>query len=67
MVSYPCIPNKFSEEKIVNVAEVNQLHCLEESGQRLENVDQTHLVLAGGKMYCKKICIDWISTNDLLS
>ena len=36
----------FSEEKIVNVAEVNQRLCLEESGLWLDNVDLTHLVLA---------------------
>ena len=35
----------FSEKKIVNVAEVNQLRWLEESGQWIENVNQTHLVL----------------------
>ena len=33
----------FSEEKIVNGAEVNQRRCLKKSGQWLENVDQTHL------------------------
>ena len=26
--------------KIINIAEVNQRHCLEESGQRFENVDR---------------------------
>ena len=35
----------FSVEKTVDVSEVNQWRCLEESGQWLENVDQTHLVL----------------------
>ena len=35
------VPKTFSEEKIVNVADVNQLRCLEESGLWLENVDQT--------------------------
>ena len=39
----------FSDEKIIYVAEVNQRCWLEESGQWLENVDQTHLVLASGK------------------
>ena len=34
----------------MNVAEVNQQCCLEESGQWLENVDQTYLVLASGKL-----------------
>ena len=40
----------FFEEKIINVAEVNSQHWLEESGQWLDNVDQTHLVLASGKL-----------------
>ena len=31
----------FSDEKIADVAEVNQWRCLEESGQCLENVDRT--------------------------
>ena len=33
----------------VDVAEVYTRNCLEESGQFLENVDPTHLVLASGK------------------
>ena len=33
-----------------DVAEVNQWCCLEESGCWLENVDQTNLVLATGKV-----------------
>ena len=41
---------KNSEAQIVNVAEVNHPCCFEESGQWLENVDQTHLVLASGKL-----------------
>ena len=40
----------FSEEKIIIVAEVDQQRCLEESGQWLENVDQSHLVLAMGSL-----------------
>ena len=40
--------------KIVNVAEVNQLRCLEKSEQWLENVDQIHLVLASGKLELQK-------------
>ena len=44
----PSIPQKIAEEKIVNVAEVNQWRWLEESGQWLENFDQTHKVLASG-------------------
>ena len=39
----------FSEENIINGAEVNQWRCLKKSGQWFENVDQTHLVLASGK------------------
>ena len=35
--------------KIVDVAEVNQQHWLEESGEWLENVDRTHLDQANGK------------------
>ena len=37
--SIPSILKKCSEEKIVDVAEVNQWHCLEESEQWPENVD----------------------------
>ena len=37
---------KNSDDKIVEVAEVNQVRFLEESGQWLENVDQTQLVMA---------------------
>ena len=32
--SIPNVSKSFSEEKIVNVAKVNQRHCLEESWQR---------------------------------
>ena len=45
---------KFSMEKIVNVAEINQQRCLVESGQWLENADRTHLVLAIGKLVLQK-------------
>ena len=48
------IPNLFQMKKIVDVAEVNQQHCLEESGQWLCNVDQTHLLLASGKLVLNK-------------
>ena len=47
----PSIPEVFSNKRIVNVAEVNQWRCLEESGQWLENVAQTYLVLASGKLF----------------
>ena len=40
--------------EIVDVAEVNQQFCSEESGQRLENVDRTHLVLASSKLVLQK-------------
>ena len=50
----PSIPEFFSEEKIVEVAEVNQWCCLKESGQRLENVDQTHPILASNKQVPQK-------------
>ena len=39
----------FCRGKVTVVAEVNQWHWLEESGQWLENVDWTRLVLARGK------------------
>ena len=45
---------KFFRGKIINVSEVNQWRWLEESGQWLENVDQTHLVLASGKLVLQK-------------
>ena len=50
----PSITKNIFEEKIVDVDEVNQWHCLEEIGQRLENVDQTHLILAIGKLVLQK-------------
>ena len=37
---------KISEEKIIDVAEVNQWRWVEESEQWVENVDQTHQVVA---------------------
>ena len=39
---------------MIDVAEVNQWRWLEESGQWLENVDRTHLVLAIGKPELQK-------------
>ena len=50
-VWYPALP-KFFWGKIINVAEVYQWPWLEESGQLLENVGQTHLVLTS--RYYKK-------------
>ena len=43
-----------SQMKNNNVTEVNQQRWLEESGQWLENVDRTHLVLASGKLVLQK-------------
>ena len=46
---------KNSQEQIVDVAEVNQWRWLEESGQWIKSVDQTHQVyLAGGKLVQQK-------------
>ena len=42
----------------VNFPEVNQWSCLEESGQWLENVDQTHLELASGRLVLQKRLLD---------
>ena len=39
---------------MVDFDEVHQRCCLEESGQWLENVDGTHLVLASGKLVLQK-------------
>ena len=39
---------------MINVAVVNQRHWSEESGQWLENIDRTHLVLASGKPVLQK-------------
>ena len=50
----PSIPKTISEEKNVDVAEVNQRHCIEESRQRLDNVDLIHLVLVSGKLVLQK-------------
>ena len=53
----PRVPKKNSVEKIVHAADLKQQHCLEKSGQCLENVDQTHLVLASGKLVQQKISV----------
>ena len=44
----------FFRGNIIDVAEADQWGSLEESGQWLENVDQTHLVLASGKPVLQK-------------
>ena len=48
----------FSEENIVDVAGVYLSSRWEESGQWLENVDRTHLVLASGKLDLQKMMED---------
>ena len=53
--SIPCILPKNSQGKIDDVAEVYQGRWVENSGQYLENVDQTYLVLASGKLVLQKI------------
>ena len=45
---------RFDSQKIVNIAEVNQRHSLEESEQRLKNVDQSYLVLVSGRLVLQK-------------
>ena len=59
-------PN-FFRGKIIDVAEVNQQCRLDECGQWLENVDQTHLVLASGKPVLQKKLKDRSSHNKQLS
>ena len=54
------VPEKFSEEQIDNIADVNQLCCQEESGKWLANVVRTHLVLATGKLVLQ-ITMEWLS------
>ena len=51
----PSIPEIFSEEICFDIAEVIQWRWSEESGQRLENVDQTYLVLDSGKPELQKV------------
>ena len=45
---------------MINAAEVNQHYWLEESGQWLENVYRTHLVVALGTQYYKKASIETV-------
>ena len=52
----PSIRKIFTDKKLSMIAEVYQMHWFEESGLWLENVDRTHLVLAGGEPASKKIC-----------
>ena len=51
----PNIPEIFWEEKNVDVVEIIQWRCLEESsGQWIVNTDQNHIVLASGKLVYQK-------------
>ena len=61
--SIPSIPEKISEEKFVDVAEVSQRRCLEKSEQWLENVDRTHLVLGSGKLVLQKVTLDQVEDS----
>ena len=54
IIGFPAFPKFFQKGKIIDVAQVNQRRWLEESGQWLENVDRTHLVLATGKPVLQK-------------
>ena len=57
--SIPSIPPKKFRGEIIDVAEVYQQHWKEKTGQWLENVDQTHLVLVGASQYYKKHSVRW--------
>ena len=46
----------FFRRKIIKLAVVSLWRWLEESGQRLENADRTHLVLACGEPVLQKMC-----------
>ena len=61
--SIPNVPQKISQGKNVSVSEVNQWRCLEESGQWLENVDRTHLVLGSGKLVLQKVTLDQVENS----
>ena len=52
--SLPSVDEIFSKGTIVDVAEVNQHHSLEESRQWLENADGTNLALTSGKILLQK-------------
>ena len=55
--SIPSIPENFSEEQIVDVAEFIKWRCLEKSGHGLENVEQNHLGLSSGKLELQKAAL----------
>ena len=53
LTQQPGFDSQHSRKKI-DVAEIFGRHWLEGSGQRLENVDRTHLVLVSGNLVPKK-------------
>ena len=57
----PSSIRNFYIETIVDVGEVDQRHCLEESGQWVKNVDTIHLELASGNLVLQKIVLGTIS------
>ena len=61
---YPGFDSQHSrtEEKFANDAEVNQWHCLEESEQWLETVDQTQIVQASGKLVLQKDAVGTVAS-----
>ena len=52
------VPEIFSKDKIIDVAEFNQWRWFEEKRLWLENVDQTHLVPTSGKPVLQKIAVE---------
>ena len=52
--SCPWFYSQHSQKNVIDVAEFNQWRWLEVCGQWLENVDQSHLVLASGKPVLQK-------------
>ena len=62
-IGFPVFPI-FFRGKIIDDAEFNQWRWLEESGQWLENVDRTHLVLAISKPVLQKsFLINFVSSS----
>ena len=55
--SISSVPKKILRKKLLLLLEVNQRRWLEENGQWLENVDRTHLVLAGSNPVLQKVLL----------
>ena len=49
----------------INIAEVNQRRCLEETGQWLENGDRTNLFLANGKLVLHLLALSVFNRSDM--